>query len=230
MLYMPSYNKKFFRKIHELETDAVIFDLEDSVPLQFKQQGRENIREFLAAYEPDENKKIFVRLNSIESRLLFDDLDYVLSEKVYGLMLTKIYSHDDMIYYDKLITQYENNNHFEHHRFMFVPLIETASAVLDAYRIAGSSDRVKALAFGGEDYLNDMGGFHGTPPKGLDYPRAQISVAARSAGFAPARQYADEYFYNRRGAACAGSRLYAGCGGAGMFQRRFDAALPGRRD
>lgn len=184
MLYMPSYKEKFFRKIHEIEADAVIFDLEDSVPPEFKNQGRENLREFLNTYEPD-GKKLFVRLNSIESRLLFEDLKYALSEKIYGFMLTKIYSYEDMIYYDKLITQYENDNGLVNHKFAFIPLIETASSVLDAHRIAGSTDRVKALAFGSEDYLNDMGGFHGDPPKGLDYPRAQISAAARSAGALP---------------------------------------------
>ena len=184
MLYMPAYKEKFFRKIHELDADAVIFDLEDSVPLQFKQQGRENLYHFLQSYEPD-GKKLFVRLNSIESGLLLEDLKYILSPKIYGLMPTKVYSYEDMIYYDKLIAQYENDNGLTEHRFAFVPLIETASAVLDAFRIAGSTNRVKALAFGSEDYLNDMGGFHGTPPKGLDYPRAQISVAARSTGALP---------------------------------------------
>lgn len=186
MLYMPAYKRKFFTKIHELDADAVIFDLEDSVPPQFKQEGRENLREFLRDYEPDENeKKLLVRLNSIESGLLLEDLEYVLSPKVWGLMPTKIYSNEDMIYYDKLIAQYERDKGLPHGHFAFVPLIETASAVLDAFRIAGSSRRVKALAFGGEDYLNDMGGFHGTPPKGLDYPREQIAVAARSAGALP---------------------------------------------
>ncbi|MBR0257204.1 MAG: CoA ester lyase [Synergistaceae bacterium] len=184
MLYVPSYSKKFLGKVKDVKADAVIFDLEDSVPTQFKKEARENLCEFLKSYEPD-GKKLFVRLNSIESGILFDDLAYVMSEKLHGFMLTKIYSHEDMIYYDKLITQYENDSGMGEHHFAFVPLIETASAVLDAFRIAGSTVRVKALAFGSEDYLNDMGGFHGTPPKGLDYPRAQIAVAARSAGALP---------------------------------------------
>ncbi len=190
MLYIPAYNKKFFNKIGEIKADAVILDLEDSVPLQFKDEARNNIREFLNCYAPyfsgeGGGKKLFVRLNSIESKMLLQDLAYVLSEKIDGFLLTKIYSQDDMGYYDKLISQYENDNGLKPRHFMFAPLIETASAVMDAYRIAKSTDRVVALVFGGEDFLNDIGGFHGLPPKGLDFPRAQIVLAARSVGILP---------------------------------------------
>lgn len=184
MLYVPSYSKKFLGKVKDVKADAVIFDLEDSVPTQFKQDGRENLCEFLKSYEPC-GKKLFVRLNPIESGLLFNDLDYVMSPKINGFMLTKIYFHDDMIYYDKLITQYENDNSMGEHHFAFVPLIETASAVLDAFRIAGSSGRVKALAFGSEDYLNDIGIFCGGYSICLDYPRMLVVAAARSARALP---------------------------------------------
>lgn len=180
MLYVPTYKKKFFEKISNFNADAIILDLEDSVPAQFKEESRKNIAEFLNDYEVNHGKKLFVRLNSIESKLLLKDLEYVLSDKVDGFLLTKIYSADDMVYYDKLISQYENDNGLEVGHFMFAPLIETASAVINAYPIAKSTERVVALVFGGEDFLNDIGGFHGIPPKGLDFPRAQIVLAARS--------------------------------------------------
>ncbi len=185
MLYVPTYKTKFFAKVASFKADAIIFDLEDSVPIQFKDESRRNLKEFLKSYEIDENKKIFIRLNSIESKFLSEDLKYCLSPKVDGFILTKIYTYDDMVYYDKLITQLENDYNLPNHHFMFIPLIETASAVMDIFRIANSCSRVVAIAFGGEDYLNDMGGFHGDPPKGLDYPRAQIALAARSVGALP---------------------------------------------
>ncbi|MBR0152094.1 MAG: CoA ester lyase [Synergistaceae bacterium] len=230
MLYVPSYSKKFLGKVKDVKADAVIFDLEDSVPTQFKKEARENLCEFLKSYEPD-GKKLFVRLNSIESGILFDDLAYVMSEKLYGFMLTKIYFHEDVIYYDKLIKQYENDNGKGEHHFAFVPLIETASGVLDAFRIAGSTVRVKALACGNKDYLNDMGGFHWTPPKGLDYPRAQIAVVARSAGVLPIdtpylRIHDDDGFREE-------ARLSFELGFAGVqcsnVQRQYDRASYGEK-
>lgn len=184
MMYMPGYKEKYFDKLDESGADAVILDLEDSVPARFKPQARENVKNFLKAYQKKKTR-IFVRLNSIESRLLFEDLQYVLHPSVDGYLLTKIYTSDDMVYYDKLFTQLENEHDFPEGSFDFVPLIETPSAVLDIYHIAVSTKRIVALAFGGEDFLNDMGGYHGAPPKGLDYPRSVISLAARAADVLP---------------------------------------------
>jgi len=185
MLYVPTYKKSFLGKVSKFPADAIILDLEDAIPESLKDEARRNISEFLDEYVPQNGKKIFVRLNSIESKLLFKDLECVLSAKVDGFYLTKIYSEADMIYYEKLISQYENDYGITYGHFKFVPLIETASAVLDIYRIVNSTTRVVAVAFGGEDFLNDMGGYHGSPPKGLDYPRSQIALAARSVGALP---------------------------------------------
>lgn len=184
MLFVPTYKESFIVHGLESDADAIIFDLEDSVPDQFKQQARENIKNFIemGAFK---NKLVFVRINPLESHLVFKDLEYILHPDIDGLMLTKIYTADDMIYYDNLFTQLENENNIEHGHFCFIPLIETTSAVMNAYNIAKASRRTIALAFGGEDYLNDLMGLHGEPPITFNYPRAAIALAARAAGMLP---------------------------------------------
>ncbi|MDO7975849.1 HpcH/HpaI aldolase/citrate lyase family protein [Oceanotoga teriensis] len=184
MLFVPTYKEKFINHGLEADADAIILDLEDSIPDQFKQNARENIKRYLEMGK-FKNKLVFVRLNPIESNLVFKDLEYVLHEDIDGFVLTKIYTAEDMTYYDKLITQLEDENGIEHFHFAFAPLIETTSAVMDVYNIAKATNRNVAITFGGEDYLNDLEGLHGEPPLTFNYPRAAIALAARAAKILP---------------------------------------------
>jgi len=184
MLYVPAYNKKFIDSALKCNADALIIDLEDSVPDEFKQVARINTKEYLdnGLFA---NKKIFIRLNPLESKMVFEDLKYVLHADVTGYQLSKIYTADEMLYYDELFTQYESEYGFEEGYFKFAPLIETTSAIMDIYNIAKATKRTVALCFGGEDFLNDLTGLHGEPPRAFDYPRAALALAARAADVLP---------------------------------------------
>lgn len=184
MMYVPAYKEKFIDKSLEAPADAIIYDLEDSVPAPFKAYARKILKKYI-----DEgalkDKKVFVRLNPLESNMLSEDLKYVLHEDIYGFMPSKIYTAADMDYYDKLISQLEAENGIEAGHFKFTPLIETTSAVMDIYNICRQTSRTIAVCFGGEDFLNDLEGLHKEPPRSLEYPRAAIAIAARAAGVQP---------------------------------------------
>ena len=184
MMFVPTYKEKFINHGLEADADAIILDLEDAIPEQFKQTARENIHKYLEMGVFKE-KLVFVRLNSIESNLLLKDLEYVVHEDIDGFVLSKIYNQNDMIYYDKLITQLEKENGIEPFHFAFAPLIETTSAVMDVFNIAKATKRNVALLFDGEDFLHDLQGLHGEPPLAFNYPRAAIALAARAEGLLP---------------------------------------------
>lgn len=184
MMYVPAYKEKFIEKSLNAPADAIIYDLEDSVPEQFKPEARKILKSYIddGAFK---DKVVFVRLNPIESNMLSEDLKYVLHKDIAGFMLSKIYTASDMDYYDKLISQLEAENNIEKGHFKFTPLIETTSAVMDIYAICRQTKRTVAVCFGGEDFLNDLVGLHKEPPRSLDYPRAAIAIAARAAGVQP---------------------------------------------
>lgn len=184
MLYVPAYNRKYIDSALNSDVDAIIIDLEDAVPDECKHEARLITSEYLQK-GLFENITLFVRLNPIESKMVFEDLKYVLHPHVTGYQLSKIYTADDMIYYDKLFTQFESTYGFEEGYFKFAPLIETTSGVLDIYNIARVTNRTIALCFGGEDFLNELHGLHGDPPRAFDYPRAAIALAARAEGILP---------------------------------------------
>lgn len=184
MMYVPAYREKFIEKSLTAPADAIIYDLEDSVPAQFKPDARKILKSYIEK-GVFKGKTVFVRLNPLESNMLSEDLKYVLHSDITGFMPSKIYTAADMDYYDKLITQLEAENNIEIGHFKFTPLIETTSAVMDIYNICKQSTRTVAVCFGGEDFLNDLEGLHKEPPRSFDYPRAAIAIAARAAGVQP---------------------------------------------
>lgn len=181
MMFVPAHNEKFIKKSIDSDADALIFDFEDSVPEFSKQDARELLYEFLCA-EKLKNKLVFVRLNSIESGLLEEDLKYIIHPDVNGVMLSKIYSADDIVYFDDKFKQLEKDNNIEENHFKFTPLIETTQSIVDINNICRASGRMIAVCFGGEDFLDDLHGVHREPPKAFDYPRAALAIAARAAG------------------------------------------------
>ena len=184
MMYVPAYKEKFIDKSLTAPADAIIYDLEDSVPATFKPEARKILKKYIdkGAFK---DKKVFVRLNPLESNMLSEDLKYVLHGDIDGFMPSKIYTAADMDYYDKLISQLEAENGIKAGHFKLTPLIETTSAVMDIYNICRQTKRIMAVCFGGEDFLNDLEGLHKEPPRSLEYPRAAIAIAARAAGVQP---------------------------------------------
>lgn len=178
-MFVPGYTRKFLDKAVGFPADALLLDLEDSVPVPYKEDARIFVREYL-----DQNKfpqQTFIRVNDIDSGLLTKDLKAVLHENTDGFMFTKVRDESDIIYFDKLLTQYEHDLGFPVGKFKMLPLIEMGSAILRAHQIATASPRMIGLAFGGEDYLTDLDGLHKEHGTSLIVPRSLIVIAARSA-------------------------------------------------
>lgn len=184
LLFVPAYNEKFIDNALNCNADAIIIDLEDAVPAVFKADARKILGQYIVkgAFK---NKTVFIRFNSFDSGELMKDIETLLSDDIDGVVLTKINSAQDIAYYDDLFNKVESEKGYAKGHFKFLPLIETAEAVINAFSIAKASERVIALCFGAEDYLNDIMGIHGNPPVALNYPRAVIATAARAAGVYP---------------------------------------------
>ena len=184
MLYVPSYNEKFIAKAAESEADAIIFDLEDSCPLEKEEEGRKLIRRYLER-GVFEGRQIFIRVNEFGTESLNKDLELLQYPGILGLMPPKVCSAEQMKMFDRLVTEKEEEYGLEAGSIKFTPLIETAGAVVELDSIAQASPRIIALTFGGEDYLDSVWGVHSDPPTAFDVPRALIVQAARKNGMLP---------------------------------------------
>ncbi|MDB4350696.1 CoA ester lyase [Verrucomicrobia bacterium] len=179
-LFVPGYLTKFLEKAKNYDVDALILDLEDSVPKYVKEQARENIKQYLK--ENSYHQRIYIRVNPIDSGLFTEDLNACLEFGIEGLMPTKIRNRKDIEFIDKFVCEFERSKKIKKNSIKLLPLIETGAAILSAHEIATCSERMSGLALGGEDYLTDLDGLHKEHGTSLIVPRSIVVIAARSAG------------------------------------------------
>lgn len=181
MFFIPGHVDKYLEKAHQIPADALILDVEDSVPPDKKQKARDNIQEVLKSGRL-RDKQVIIRINELDEGMLLKDLGAVLHPDVMGVMPAKVYSKQDMAFYNEVLNQYEYELGLTKGHFKMVPLIETLLSFENINTIANSCERLIALAFGGEDYLKELGGAHGENDHTFDYPRTKIAIAAKAAG------------------------------------------------
>ena len=90
MLFVPVTVEKYVARAAERGADALILDLEDSVPLAEKRRGRELVRD-AAATVAKNGADVVVRINR-PLRLAILDFEAAVSPAVDALMLTKVES------------------------------------------------------------------------------------------------------------------------------------------
>lgn len=163
-----------------LAPDALVPDMEDSVPAAEKANARDTVASYLpglAAAGP----VVIPRVNPVESGLLEEDLAAVVGPHVYGVSVGKIQSAEDVRHISDQLARLEKRAGLEIGVVRLVLWIETALAVVNAYQICTASPRVVAVAFGAEDFTNDMGVHRTEDGSEVAYPRGVVCVAARAA-------------------------------------------------
>ena len=143
-LFVPGIRKDFLEKIKNYNCDAVILDLEDSVMPSHKAEARKNLSEL--NFNNLGNKEIVVRINSVDSPFIKEDLEFVKSKKPHAIMVPKVEDVEQIRFLEK------NTKDLE-----FIPIIETLRGYFNAENVLSSSDRIKAFAFGAEDFRTEAG-------------------------------------------------------------------------
>lgn len=156
MLYVPGNSVRMAVRAATLPTDAVIFDLEDAVPLAEKETARFLVKDFIGIISRY-GINTFVRLNSLTTSLTKDDLMAVVSKKLVGVMLAKTERADDISELDALLFAAERSLSLPQGSLKVIPLIESARGIVNLRQIAKASNRVIAIAFGAGDYCRDLG-------------------------------------------------------------------------
>ena len=183
MLFVPGHVDRFFDSAIKSTADALVLDLEDSVPGDKKELARKALKDKVALHESA--FPLFVRINSRETGLLQKDLEAMASSKILGFMFPKVKNSDDIIYLENLLLKLEKRNKITPGQLSILPLIETAEAVSNVYDIAKASKRILALIFGHEDFLLDIQATHSISSDNLLVPRMMIVMAARATGCQP---------------------------------------------
>lgn len=150
-----------------------------------KSSARANAATWLSERSPSTRPYGMVRVNSIDSGLLDDDLDAVVGANLEAVLVPKIRSAHDVRLISDRLAWLEGHRGLPLGRVAIWPIIETADAVVAIDEVARASKRVAYLG-GGTSEEGDLArdiGFEWTVA-GWEtlYIRSRVLVAARSAG------------------------------------------------
>lgn len=186
MLFVPGHRQGWAEKAVQAGADAVILDLEDSVPLDMKQETRGMVAETITNLSREyPHVGIYVRLNALETGMMGDDLEAVAIKGCGGYLPPKTYGARDVISAEALVDHYERRNGVDAGTLEFVLSLETAQAYADCEAMIKASPRCATL-FAGTARDADVSrsiGFEFTPD-GFEtlYLRSRAVLAVRAAG------------------------------------------------
>jgi citrate lyase subunit beta/citryl-CoA lyase len=179
-LFVPGNKANMLTKALGLRPDAFVPDMEDSVPAAEKASARTVIREFLPRLAAV-GIPVIPRVNALETGLIEDDLAAVVGPAIYGVSVGKIRTAGDISAISQIVARLERSTGIEQGSVKLLPWIETAEAIVSCDAICRASERIVAVAFGGEDFTNDLGIERLEDETQVLYARSRLCVSARAA-------------------------------------------------
>ena len=179
-LFVPGNRPDMLEKALGLAPDAYVPDMEDAVPPEEKENARNVTASFLSRLG-QAGPLVVPRVNSLDTGLMEEDLAAVVGPHIFGVSVGKVHSPEDIESISSTLDRLERKAGLEVGRIRLIPWIETAKAIVNAYQVCAASPRIVAVAFGAEDFTNDIGIQRTQDGSEVAYPRSVVCVAARAA-------------------------------------------------
>ncbi len=186
-LYTPANTPSRMINAGIYGSDGVVFDLEDSIAFDEKDEARFLLEEMLPFIADDLQRqgilcRLAVRINGLDTPWWQADLHSCLKAGAHLIRVPKVESADDVHKIDAYLDQLEAELMLPPGTTKIQALLETPLAVEHAFLIAASSARIVAFSFGAEDYCAALGLRRKEASLALDYPRSRIASAAAAFG------------------------------------------------
>ncbi|AMO72117.1 HpcH/HpaI aldolase/citrate lyase family protein [Sphingorhabdus sp. M41] len=175
-LYMPASNPRALAKAKTLAADTIIFDLEDAVAPDAKEEAREQACAALQSGEYG-NRELIVRINATDTPWFAQDLQQACRSKADAVLVPKILSADDIVQISDLMDAYD-----PHLNTRLWAMIEMPLAILNLKEIAalGAEHRLTTFVMGFNDLAKEM---HAEQDRSVFGPvMTQAVIAARAYG------------------------------------------------
>jgi citrate lyase subunit beta/citryl-CoA lyase len=180
VLFVPGNKANMLEKALGLKPDAFALDMEDSVPPAEKANARETVARFLPRFAAT-GIPVIPRVNSLDTEWIEADLAAVVGPQIFGISVGKVRTAADISAISQLLGSLERRAGLSLGTLKLLPWIETAEAIVNVSAICRASERIVAVAFGGEDFTNDMGVERLEDEAQVAYARQALCVAARAA-------------------------------------------------
>ncbi|KGJ05091.1 CoA ester lyase [Paracoccus versutus] len=186
LLFVPGNKESMLEKGAKAGADALILDLEDSVPHAEKQAARAlvagKIPELVA-----QGHRIWVRINRSAHIYDLDDILAVVQPGVEGLVISKPWGPEDIHMASCMIAEAEARANIEIGTVKLIPLLETARSMQLCFEIA-EHPRVAAIVGAtakNADMARALRFVWTADGRESDYLKSRVVMAARAAGKQP---------------------------------------------
>lgn len=154
-LFVPGDSERKLAKARDSGADALIVDLEDSVAPNGRPAARRQAGEFLADRAVQE---LWLRINPLDSEDALLDLRAAFPGAPRGIVLPKANGASDIARLDDLLNGFEAEHGLPMGQTKIMPLVtERPEALFRLHEYAGSSERLAAMSWGGEDLSAAVG-------------------------------------------------------------------------
>ncbi len=182
VLYVPASHQKALAKSTQLQPDAIIYDLEDSVAEQMKHEARDNLRaHFQEQHQTVRSPLKAIRINSLATQWGEDDLKLAAELKTEAIVLPKTETPQQVIDAARKLDDYDAPE-----TLGIWAMIETPRGILNADEIARlaqkSAARLKCFIVGTNDIALSTGVKTVNQRSALLPWMMQIILAARAGG------------------------------------------------
>jgi citrate lyase subunit beta / citryl-CoA lyase len=183
-LFAPGSNERVMTKAMASGADAVILDLEDSVPLNAKAEARPLVAKAIDAAARS-GPAIYVRVNAAASAFFAEDLAAVVRPGLDAVMLPKAETVEDVQRTAAVIEHQEAAHKLKPGSVTVILMIESALGVYRCYDLIKASSRVAATCIGvarDGDLQTDLGCAWSIEGTELLYARSKVLLDTRAAG------------------------------------------------
>jgi citrate lyase subunit beta/citryl-CoA lyase len=185
-LFAPGIKERVMTKALESGADAVILDLEDSVPLASKAEARALVAKTIDAAAGSLSRPlIYVRVNGAATGLLADDLNAVVRPGLDAILLSKAENVEDVQQTVAALERNESQRGMKQGSAEIILQIENALGVYNCFNLIKASPRVAATCFGSArdgDLQTDLGCSWSIEGTELLYARSKVLLDTRAAG------------------------------------------------
>ena len=182
-LILPVNQPRFVEKAYTRGADAIVLDLEDSVPPQEKASARKLVQGSLAVAARG-GAEVLVRVNN-DPALLADDIDGCIYPGLDGLSIPKAESATQIHDIVARIERLERTRGLPPRHLRLSLAIETPRGFLAIEEIARASDRIATMSIGVEDYCLELGVEPSADGMELLYPVAHLVAVCKAVGVQP---------------------------------------------
>ncbi len=189
LLFVPADAAKKLHKAMTSGADALIVDLEDSIPAPGKSDARLSAAAFIRdAVTATHRPRLLVRINGFATGLADADLDTIVPARPDAIMLPKAEGGADVVRADAKLLAREAMAGLPDGCIKIVAIAtETATALFLAGTYCGASERLEALTWGAEDLSAELGAEANRDGDGRFLDPYRLARALCLAGAASAR-------------------------------------------